>query len=180
MVALSQIRCLLTRRPAPFPPTFWVSWPTTRHVTEKPLYASSRDLAFSNIFFLSPTAKGKIRFFLETLSTPRWYDANRWRRAAPRGRWPLPSQNDCDSRSPPAALFIPTFRLRATMSDTSAGRMAFALSFIASSPYLIGVALSDLVFPRPEMADGMATKASSPLVVFSSIGNFHILFRRLP
>lgn len=77
-------------------------------------------------------------------------------------RWPLPSQKRLRLSVSSRGTIYTTFRLRATMSDTSAGRIAFALSFIASSPYLIGVALSDLVFPRPEMADGMATKASSP------------------
>lgn len=158
MVALSQIRCLLTRRPAPFPPTFWVSWPTTRHVTKTTLRVVTRPCV-SKYFFLPPTAKRNIRFFFRNpLHAPvgMMRIGERGQRFGGVGR--CPAKNDRDSQPPPAALFIPTFRLRATMSDTSAGRMAF----IASWLYLIGVSLSDLVSPRPEMVDGMATKASSP------------------
>lgn len=56
--------------------------------------------------------------------------------------------------------------------------MVFVLSFITLGhfSYLVGVSLSDSVFPRLELADEIATKSIFTLVVFSSIGNFHILF----
>lgn len=136
--------------PMPSRPPPGFSWPTTRHVTENHFTRRHETLRFQIFHHHQP--RGRLRF----LSLFPGYLSTRRKRAKKSGvSWELAvlsgrsQPNDRDIR-PPAALFISTFRLRATMSDTSAEWMVF----YRPKPFYLSYQSFSFGFDIPEVGTG--------------------------